>query len=99
MAVDVAARPRPAPSVERTLRKQIVEARAVSKTYATGKVEVHALRGITLGVGRGEMVAIMGPSGSGKTTLLRILAGVDRPDTGEVQPGHGLKVGYYAQEH
>ena len=40
-----------------------------------------------------------GLNGAGKTTLLRILAGVDAPDTGEVEPGHGLKLGYYAQEH
>ncbi|WP_242090968.1 ATP-binding cassette domain-containing protein, partial [Microbacterium lacticum] len=38
-------------------------------------------------------------NGAGKTTLLRILAGVDQPDTGELEPGHGLKIGYYAQEH
>jgi ATPase subunit of ABC transporter with duplicated ATPase domains len=44
-------------------------------------------------------VVILGLNGAGKTTLLRILAGVDRPDTGEVVPGHGLKIGYYAQEH
>ena len=44
-------------------------------------------------------MVILGLNGAGKTTLLRILAGVDKPDTGEVVPGHGLKVGYYAQEH
>lgn len=42
---------------------------------------------------------MLGLNGAGKTTLLRILAGVDAPDTGEIIPGHGLKVGYYAQEH
>ena len=42
---------------------------------------------------------ILGLNGAGKTTLLRILAGVDQPDTGAVVPGHGLKLGYYAQEH
>ena len=44
-------------------------------------------------------MVILGLNGAGKTTLLRLLAGVERPDTGEVVPGHGLKVGYYAQEH
>jgi putative ABC transport system ATP-binding protein len=64
--------------------KPIVEARAVYKTYDTGRVEVHALRGVDLAVARGEMVAIMGPSGSGKTTLLNALSGLDAIDSGEV---------------
>jgi ATPase subunit of ABC transporter with duplicated ATPase domains len=42
---------------------------------------------------------VLGLNGAGKTTLLRMLAGVEQPDTGEVVPGHGLKIGYYAQEH
>jgi ATPase subunit of ABC transporter with duplicated ATPase domains len=42
---------------------------------------------------------VLGLNGAGKTTLLRMLAGVDEPDTGQVEPGHGLKLGYYAQEH
>ena len=42
---------------------------------------------------------MLGLNGAGKTTLLRMLAGVDAPDTGEVEPGHGLRLGYYAQEH
>ena len=42
---------------------------------------------------------VLGLNGAGKTTLLRILAGLEEPDTGEVQPGYGLRLGYYAQEH
>ena len=52
-----------------------------------------------LAIDRGSKVVILGLNGAGKTTLLRMLAGVDKPDTGEVVAGHGLKVGYYAQEH
>src|SRR5688500_14631069 len=84
MAVLVEARPRPALSAEPDQREQIVEARGVVKTYDTGKVEVQALRGVTFGVGRGEMVAIMGPSGSGKTTLLNCLSGLDSINDGDV---------------
>jgi putative ABC transport system ATP-binding protein len=62
----------------------IVEAQAVVKTYDTGTVRVHALRGVDLAVGAGEMVAIMGPSGCGKTTLLNCLSGLDSIDEGEV---------------
>ena len=50
-------------------------------------------------VDRGARVVVLGLNGAGKTTLLRLLAGVEQPDTGEVQPGHGLRLGYYAQEH
>lgn len=62
----------------------VIEARNVVKTYDTGEVKVHALRGVSLEVRRGEMVAIMGPSGCGKTTLLNSLSGLDDFDSGLV---------------
>src|SRR5215218_7277107 len=65
----------------------MVEARNLEKTYATGGVTIHALRGVDLSVPRGEMVAIMGPSGCGKTTLLNCLSGLDEFDGGEVFVG------------
>ncbi|MBM3933119.1 MAG: ABC transporter ATP-binding protein [SAR202 cluster bacterium] len=60
----------------------IVDATDIKKTYDTGKVKVHALRGVDLKIDRGEMVAIMGPSGCGKTTLLNCLSGLDEIDSG-----------------
>jgi len=59
-------------------------ARSVTKTFDTGRVVVHALRGVDLDIARGEMVAIMGPSGCGKTTLLNCLSGLDRITSGDV---------------
>jgi putative ABC transport system ATP-binding protein len=62
----------------------IIVANDVHKTYKTGKIEVHALRGLDLSIAAGEMVAVMGPSGCGKTTLLNCLSGLDEFDTGEI---------------
>jgi ATPase subunit of ABC transporter with duplicated ATPase domains len=70
-------------------------AAGLSRSY--GSLEVFT--DVDLAIDRGSRVVVLGLNGAGKTTLLRILAGVDEPDTGEVLPGHGLKLGYYAQEH
>jgi len=70
-------------------------ATGLSRSY--GSLEVFT--DVDLAIDRGSRVVVLGLNGAGKTTLLRILAGVDEPDTGEVVPGHGLKLGYYAQEH
>lgn len=75
--------------------KTPLTAKELSKSY--GSLEV--FMDVDLAIDKGSRVVILGFNGAGKTTMLRILAGVDRPDTGEVVPGHGLKVGYYAQEH
>ncbi len=70
-------------------------AEGLSKSF--GSLEVFT--DVDLAIDKGSRVVILGLNGAGKTTLLRTLAGVEKPDTGEVLPGHGLKLGYYAQEH
>jgi putative ABC transport system ATP-binding protein len=64
--------------------RTIIDAQRVVKTYDTGEVKVEALRGVSLQVPRGEMLAIMGPSGCGKTTLLNCLSGLDTIDQGTI---------------
>ena len=82
--------PEPAPC-----GKTPLTAEDLSKSY--GSLEVFT--GVDLAIDRGSQVVVLGLNGAGKTTLLRILAGVEESDTGGVVPGHGLRLGYYAQEH
>ncbi|MCU1658921.1 MAG: putative ATPase component of transporter with duplicated ATPase domain [Pseudonocardiales bacterium] len=70
-------------------------AEGLSKSF--GSLEVFA--DVDLAVDRGARVVVLGLNGAGKTTLLRLLSGQEAPDTGEVVAGHGLRLGYYAQEH
>ncbi|GAA1624182.1 ABC-F family ATP-binding cassette domain-containing protein [Kribbella alba] len=82
--------PEPAPSGRTPLS-------AVGLTKAYGGLQV--LNGVDLAVDRGSRLVILGLNGAGKTTLLRILAGREQPDAGQVVHGHGLRLGYFAQEH
>jgi ATPase subunit of ABC transporter with duplicated ATPase domains len=69
--------------------------KGLTKTF--GSLEVFT--GVDLAIDRGSRVVILGLNGAGKTTMLRLLAGVETPDSGGLEPGHGLKIGYFAQEH
>ncbi|MFI2028324.1 ABC transporter ATP-binding protein [Streptomyces buecherae] len=70
---------------ERTLqRADMVRVRDLRRTYGSGPAAVHALRGVSFDVPRGELVALKGRSGSGKTTLLNLIGGLDTPDAGEI---------------
>ena len=82
--------PDPAPSGRTPL-----SAEGLSKSY--GSLEIFT--GVDLAIDRGSRVVILGLNGAGKTTLLRLLGSIEQPDTGQILPGHGLKLGYYAQEH
>ncbi|MFJ9695923.1 ABC-F family ATP-binding cassette domain-containing protein [Kitasatospora sp. NPDC101183] len=95
----------PVRQAERTARIRLPEpapcgrmplgAISLTKSYAGRPV----LTGLDLAVDRGSRIVVLGHNGAGKTTLLRILAGQERPDTGRVVPGPGLRLGYFAQEH
>jgi ATPase subunit of ABC transporter with duplicated ATPase domains len=82
--------PEPAPCGKTPLM-----AEDLSKSY--GSLEIFT--GVDLAIDKGSQVVVLGLNGAGKTTLLRILAGLEESDTGGVVPGHGLRLGYYAQEH
>jgi ATPase subunit of ABC transporter with duplicated ATPase domains len=75
--------------------KTPLTAEGLSKAF--GSLEVFT--GVDLAVDRGAKVVVLGLNGAGKTTLLRLLAGTEQADAGHVRPGHGLRVGYFAQEH
>ncbi|HEY0453803.1 ABC-F family ATP-binding cassette domain-containing protein [Actinophytocola sp.] len=82
--------PEPAPC-----GKTPLTAEGLSKSY--GSLEVFT--GVDLAIDRGTRVVVLGLNGAGKTTLLRLLGGMEKADSGGVLPGHGLRIGYYAQEH
>jgi len=67
----------------------------LSKAY--GSLEIFA--GVDLAIDKGSRVVVLGFNGAGKTTLLKVLGGREKPDTGVIEAGHGLRLGYYAQEH
>jgi len=69
--------------------------KGLTKTY--GSLEIFT--GVDLAIDKGSRVVVLGLNGAGKTTLLRILAGTEAADAGAIEPGHGLKLGYFAQEH
>ncbi|MFL0172205.1 ABC-F family ATP-binding cassette domain-containing protein [Mycobacterium sp. SMC-13] len=69
--------------------------KGLTKTY--GSLEIFT--GVDLAIDRGSRVVVLGLNGAGKTTLLRLLAGVETADAGGIEPGYGLKIGYFAQEH
>ncbi|MEU1549822.1 ABC-F family ATP-binding cassette domain-containing protein [Nocardia sp. NPDC005745] len=70
---------------------------AENLTKVYGSLEIFT--GVDLAIDRGSRVVVLGLNGAGKTTLLRMLAGVEQPTAGGLVPGHGLKIGYFAQEH
>src|SRR5487761_1095533 len=76
--------PPPATLASMEAQPAALEARGVTRSLPLGGESVEILRGIDFRIERGDLVALMGPSGSGKSTLLGIIAGLDRPSSGEV---------------
>jgi putative ABC transport system ATP-binding protein len=74
-----------AAAVEAPLAGPVVSATNLTRRYGEGETAVDALRGVSLDVPKGQLTAVMGPSGSGKSTLMHILAGLDKPTSGEVE--------------
>src|SRR5579863_3710753 len=72
------------PSRRSHMSEQIIDVRDLTKTFHVGEVDVYALRGVNLEVGRGEFLAVIGPCGSGKSTLFHILGGLAPPTAGEI---------------
>src|SRR6185312_12397534 len=75
----------------------VVRTNTLDRDRTYGSLEIFT--GVDLAIDRGSRVVVLGLNGAGKTTLLRLLAGVEQPDAGAIEPGYGLKIGYFAQEH
>ena len=71
-------------NIESNLSNMIVKAENIKKSYSQGKIQVFALRGMSVSIEQGEFMALAGPSGSGKTTMLNIIGGIDSPDSGSI---------------
>ena len=80
--------------MDRAADEPIVRIAHLSKSYKRGEQIVPVLTDITLDIARGDFIALMGPSGSGKSTLLNLIAGIDKPDSGELRVGGEDITGY-----